>query len=141
MRNAESIRRRLDEVKNMKDQQEALCSLADIQFEIGMSACEERSKLQKEIDNLRRIISGNGDPDHSLMSRMSGMEKCVGEMGDDIKTVKNALLGSLEDGDVTGGILGRIKDAEKVNANITRIMWIILGAAVAQIVATILGII
>jgi hypothetical protein len=125
----------------MKDQQEALCSLADIQFEIGIGACEERSKLQKEIDNLRKIISGNGDPDHSLMSRMSGMEKCVSEVGKDMTIIKNALLGSLEDGDITGGILGRIKDAEKVNSNITRIMWIILGAAVAQIVATILGII
>ena len=58
MRNAEAIKRRLEAAKHIGDQKEALNTLADITFDIGISACEERSKLQKEIDNLRKIISG-----------------------------------------------------------------------------------
>jgi hypothetical protein len=141
MRNADAIRRRLNEVKQIKDPQVALNTLADIQFEIGISACEERAKLQNEIDNLRRIITGNGSPEHSLMARMNGMEKCVSDLASDMKIVKDALLGNLDSGDISGGILGKIKDAEKMDKNITRAMWIIIAAVLAQLVATLLGVI
>ena len=142
MRNAEAIKRRLEAAKHIGDQKEALNTLADITFDIGISACEERAKLQNEIDNLRRIISGNGDIEHSLISRVSEMERCVSTMGEDITKIKNALLGDIGDDDkYTGGIMGKINDLKDFKSGVTKIMWAIILAAVSQIVVAILGLI
>jgi len=39
MQNGDSIKRRLEEVKEMDDYKNALSALADIQYDIGISAC------------------------------------------------------------------------------------------------------
>ena len=142
MRNAEAIKRRLEAAKHIGDQKEALNTLADITFDIGISACEERKKLQAEIDNLRKIIVGNGDFEHSLLARVGGMEKCVDSMGETLEEIKRALLGGIgDDKNYTGGIMGKINDLKDFKSNVTKIMWAIILAALAQIVTTILGLI
>jgi hypothetical protein len=137
MKNAETIRKRLDEIKEMDDWHKALSSLADIQYEIGMDACSERHELQKEIENLRRVIIGNGDPSNSLVARLSDVEKCMGEIGNDIKEIKTALVGDMDND--SPGIKGRVRDCEKFADMGKKIIWAVVLTTLAQVVATILG--
>jgi len=137
MKNGDSIKRRLEEVKEMDDYKNALSALADIQYDIGMSACAERSELRKELESLRRVISGNGHPTDSVLARLSGVEKSIKLMGDDVTDIKKALLGDLDE--QTKGIKERIRDCEKANANIQKFFWIVASLVAAQVVATLWG--
>lgn len=136
MKNAESIRKRLDEVKQMKSYTEALTALADIQYDIGMDACKERSELREDVKRLRAIIMGNGDPEHSLMNRLTQVEACVDGSKDDLTIIKDALIGKL---DGKKGLLDRMENTEKINANMIKLMWVVVSVVVAEIVALILG--
>lgn len=135
MKDAASIRKRLDEVKTM-DTQAALSALADIQYEIGMSACMERKELRSEVEAIRVIVSGNGHPEHSLIARLKNVEDCTEQIHKDISEIKLALIGDMKGHD---GLLGRIKTVEKARDDMTKIMWIIVSVSITQIVATILG--
>lgn len=136
MKNAESIRKRLDEVKQMKSYTEALTALADIQYDIGMDACHERTELREDVKRLRVIIMGNGDPEHSLMNRLTQVESCVDGSKDDLTIIKDALIGKL---DGKKGLLDRMENTEKINANMIKLMWVVVSVVVAEIVALILG--
>ena len=140
MRNADAIRRRLDAIKQMKDKDAAFNALVDVEFEIGISACEERKKLQEQISNLKKIICGNGDYDHSLQARVSSMEKTVDNMDETMDKVLKALVGDIEDGqDNTGGMTGKLNELSDYKKNINKIVWAIVLATLAQIVNTIIG--
>lgn len=136
MKNAESIRKRLNEVKNMKSYTEALTALADIQYDIGMDACHEREELRLDVEKLRAVIMGNGDPEHSMMNRLTNVEKSVNESGSDLSDIRDAILGKI---DGRKGLLDRMESAEKVNASMIKLMWLVVGVVVTEIVALILG--
>jgi len=136
MKDSASIRKRLDEIKMMSDMPKALSALADLQFEIGMSACAERKILQNEIEGLRRVITGNGKPELSLVTRVRDVETCVTAIKSDLTEIKLALLGDMRG---NRGVLGRVKDNEKHVENMVKVMWIVVGAVVVQIVAAVLG--
>jgi len=137
MKNAEIIRKRLDEIKKMDDYHQALSALADIQYEIGIDACGERHELQREIENLRKVIIGNGDPSHSIVARLSDVEKCMGDIGKNVEDILTALTGNIKEGD--GGLIGKVKTCTQFSENAKKIMWVIIGAALTQIIATIIG--
>jgi len=136
MRNAETIRKRLDAVKKQKDPQVQITELADIQYEIGISACEDRGKLQLELDNLRKVIIGNGDPENSLLSRMSKVEGNLGGVKGDTEEIKEALLGNIKKHEA--GLLDRVDDLEKVGRKIDAIFWFLVFEILAVIVAAIM---
>lgn len=136
MRNAESIRKQLNEVKNKKSYTEALIALADIQYDISMDACHEREELRRDVEKLRALITGNGDPEHSMMNRLTNVEKCVNESGSDLSDIRDAILGKI---DGKKGLLDRMESAEKVDASMMKLMWIIVSVIVTEIVALILG--
>lgn len=138
MRNAEQIRKRLDDIKQMKSYTEALTALADVQYEIGIEACHERAELKKEVDRLRAIILGNGDPEHSLMNRMSLLEAHFEDIKNDVIIIKDAIIGDLKG---KKGLLDRMEESEKINANLVKLMWIIVGVVVSAIVTMIIGLI
>jgi len=139
MKNGDSIKRRLEEVKEMDDYKNALSALADIQYDIGISACVERSELRKELEALRRVISGNGHPTDSVLARLSGVEKSIKVIGNDITDIKRALLGDLRDGEQTKGVVERIRDCEKANANIQKFIWIIISLVAGQVIMSLMG--
>lgn len=137
MKNNAAIKRQLEEIKKMDDWHAALTALADIQYDIGMDACSERKDLRDEIEVLRKVIIGNGDPTNSIVTRITDVEKCMGTIGEDIKEIKDALLGDLKTG--KKGLMDRVSDNEKVNANMVKVVWIIVGVAITQVIATLLG--
>ena len=138
MQNAEAIRRRLDEVKNMKSYTEALTSLADIQFEVGLQACSERSELRKELETLRLILIGNGNPENSLVSRVGVLERCMTDCSTrtskSIEKIEEALLGD----DKGAGLFEKIRSIELVRSNIQKVMWIMIGTVATQIVLAVI---
>jgi hypothetical protein len=136
MRNKASIRKRLNEVRGMTDTNKALSVLADIQYEIGLDACAERTELRKEVNRLRVVVMGNGDPSHSIITRLSAVEVCMGELSKDMKEIKAALLGDVKG---KGGILQRLKDVEDVVFDMVKFKWIIIGLIAAQVVSVIVG--
>lgn len=141
MRNAESIKKRLENVKLMKSYTEALCALADIQYEMGTDACAERSELREQIRVLKEKLFGNGDPDKSIVARLKyledSIEKFTRETTSDIAIIKSGLIGDL---DGKKGLLDRMETAERLNANLIKVMWIAISVIVAELVATLLGI-
>jgi hypothetical protein len=135
MRNAEQIRKRLDEVKSMKSYTEALSTLADIQYDIGMDACHERHILQTEVTKLRALIVGNGDPENSVVSRLRNMEDCVETFGDKIDKISDALLGTM---DGEKGLFYRIGDIEDMKDEINKGKWIIIAVVLGEVAIAII---
>ena len=142
MRNAESIRKRLDDAKALKSYTEALSAFADIQYDIGIDACKERNELRQQIKELRERLFGNGDPDKSIVARLKIVENSVSlftiETKLDIEMIKPALIGDV---DGKKGLLDRMETAEKLNANLIKVMWTAIGVIVAEVVAKLLGLI
>lgn len=143
MKNAEAIRRRIDEVKEMTDddQAKALSMLAEISYDIGIDACDERAALKREVDKLRQFIIGNGDPANSIMSRLRGVEESINELmcdlGKDVKDIKEALLGDMK-GDKKG-IKDRVADNTRITQNLNRIVWAVVLIVVGELVARLIG--
>jgi len=141
MRNSEVIKKRLENVKLMKSYTEALCALADIQYDIGLDACNERNELREQIGVLKARLFGNGDPDKSIVARLKyledSIEKFTKETQMDLKIIKAGLIGNL---DGKKGLLDRMETAEKLNANLIKVMWIAVSVIVAQVVASLLGV-
>ena len=138
MQNAESIRRRLDDVKKMDNYHAALCELADIQYEIGISACKERTKLQDELNNLRKVIVGNGDPEKSILSRMAKVEGCLEGVKGDTEEIKDALIGNLNSG--KKGLVDRVDSLEKIGEKLDKVFWFFILAILGEIIAAIFAI-
>jgi hypothetical protein len=136
MKNATVIRRRLEEIKEMTDVHQAISALADIQYDIGVSACGERQKLQKEVENLRRLIIGNGDPSQSIVMRLLKVESDVGEVKAKVDEIHTEILGDLEKD--KKGLVSRVRDCERVNANLIKVVWIVVGVAVTETLGVLL---
>jgi hypothetical protein len=140
MRNAESIKKRLDDAKALKSYTEALAALADIQFDIGVDACNERSELRDQIRVLRERLFGNGNPDKSIVSRLKLVEDTIEEFTRDTKSdihlIKTALIGDV---DGKKGLLDRMETSERLNANLIKVMWIAVSIIIAELIANLMG--
>ena len=54
----------------------------------------------------------------------------------DLSDIRDAILGKI---DGKKGLLDRMESAEKVNASMIKLMWLVVGVVVTEIVALILG--
>ena len=140
MKNAAAIRAKLDLIKDIEDPKFALAALGNLQYEIGVDACAEREVLRGEIKLLRKHILGNGDHEHSVLSRLKGVETCVEAFtkvaGKDIKDIKDALLGNFE-GKV--GLMDRVEKVEQIGANLVKGLWLVVAVILGQIALKIWG--
>lgn len=143
MKNAEAIRRRIDEVKEMSgvDSKQALSLLADISYDIGIDACDERAELKREVDQLRKFIIGNGDPANSIMARLKsleeGMNKITCDIGKDVREIKEALLGNIAD--EKPGLKGQVKDNTRITQNLNRVVWAVVLIVIGELLARLFG--
>lgn len=144
MKNAEAIRRRIDEVKKISgdDPTKALSMLAEISYDIGIEACDERHELKREVDRLRKFIIGNGDPANSIMARLKRVEESINQlscsMGEDIKEIKLALLGDLSIH--KEGLIDKVSDNTRINKNLNRVVWAIVMIVIGELVARLIGV-
>jgi len=139
MTNNELIRQRLEKIKQMDDTREALSALADIQYELDVSAYAERHELQKELDTLRRAMIGNGNPENSLIARMTRVESFMKNLNGDVRMIKDALLGTLVDGKKVPGFIDRLNNAEKINKTFMRIAWLLVTVVLTEITLKLIG--
>jgi hypothetical protein len=142
MKNAEQIRKRLDEVIAKGSYTESIKALCNVTYDIGLDACEERSKMQEDIKLLRRFILGNGDIDDSILARLTGLERCMSDYTGDMKQIKDKLLGSLDKED--DGIIAKIdktdtslknleKKLTKLSDSLTWVLRLVGGAIVVEL--------
>ena len=143
MKNAEAIRKKLDEVKKMKSYTDALTTLADIQYEIGIDACHERNEQSREIEKLRediimlrRIILGDGKPEDSVLSRIARVETCTNEIQDTLKTIEENLKGGYD----TEGLIEQLRTLKKMGDNIKKLTWIIVSIFIGEVILALIGI-
>lgn len=143
MKNSEAIRRRIDKAKQVAEENpaEAILMLAEISYDIGIDACDERATLKAEVDQLRKFIIGNGDPANSIMARLKELEKGINNltcgMGEDIKKIKVALLGDIDTD--AQGLKEKVADNTRINKNLNRIVWAVVIIVVSELVARLLG--
>jgi len=138
MKNAEEIRKRLDEVKKMKSYTEAINMLADIQYQIGLDACHERHVLQDELTKLHILILGNGDPEKSVINRLGKVEECMDKVCGKLDDISEALLGTMHG---EKGLLYRINDVEEMKSDFKKAKWIAISIAIGQIVIALINLI
>ena len=114
----------------MKSYTDALTGLADIQYEIGLTACKERKALRKEVDDIKVVLLGDGQPEKSLVSRVGALERCIEDDSTSIKNIEKALLGS----DEGAGLYEKMRGIEKMRNSINSVMWIMIGTVVGQVI-------
>lgn len=139
MKNAEAIRRRLDEIKKMSSYTEALVALSDVTFDIGMEACSERTQLRKEIEDLRKVIEGNGDPSHSIIHRLASVEKAVESVAENVREILDKLVGTLEKGGTIARCNERFEKLEELHKDIKKVVWYVVLAWLGIIINVIVG--
>jgi hypothetical protein len=144
MNNADAIKERLEKVKDMKSYTEAICALADTQYEIGIDACRERKKLQErqgeiqqDLRLLKVVVLGNGNPNESIVARLTNVEKILNEK---VVNRVDELIGLLQGKEGEAGFCERVRDLEKARNNINKLAWAILLVFIGEIVMRIIGI-
>jgi DNA-binding FrmR family transcriptional regulator len=128
MKNAEAIRRRLDEIKKMSSYTEALIALSDVTFDIGMEACSERAQLRKDVEAMRKVIEGNGDPSHSVVHRLASVESAVDEVAENVQKILDKLVGTLEKGGTIARCNERFEKLEELHKDIKKVGWYVVFA-------------
>jgi hypothetical protein len=135
MRNAEEIKRRLDRVKAEKSYTEAIIGLCDVTYEIGLDACHERNLLKEEIENLRAILLGNGNPETAVVIRLGEVERQMAKSNKSLENIERALLGDVEtQSKGEKSLIDKISCWDDFNKDFKRVKWVVYGIIVAEIV-------
>ena len=140
------IKESVEKIKKIKDPLQAISELADLTFYIGTDACNERRQLGKQIEGLRLVLSGNGDPSKSLLAKVEIMNDCFSKMERDLSIIKNVLIGSMDAVGTHGGIIQRLEELEtkvehedteikEIKGGMTKVMWVVVLAVLGQILA------
>ena len=141
MENRESLRKRLDNIKEMTDKEAALSRLAEIQWEIGISACDERRELEQAIQFVRKILIGNGDPSTSVLHRVTAVEQSLKGVKTDTSVLTALLLGEIrKDGTVSKGLIDEMRHVANLKKTIDRVTWIIVTVGVGELLLRLFGI-
>lgn len=136
MKNAELMKQRLEKVKKENSYTKALSALADIQYEIGLDACQERNNLRRDVNSLREVILGNGSPEKAMLTRLAKVETFVTDIDGKIDKMDNALYGDEKD----PGMLENIRKLKESNDKRERLTWLVISIVVGEIVLSLLGI-
>ncbi|HAW58819.1 MAG TPA: hypothetical protein DCX03_07380 [Bacteroidales bacterium] len=123
----------------MSSYTEALISLSDVTYEIGIDACSDRSELRKEVEDLRKVIEGNGDPTHSVINRLASVEKAVDSVASNVQEIKDKLIGTLEKGGIIPDNEARFKRLEDLHNDIKKVVWYVVLAWLGIIINVIVG--
>lgn len=140
MNDEKRILKQVEGIKQITEPLKAISELADLTYSIGLDACEERVEIRGDVAKLQTVMVGNGAPDKSLISKIDRVQSCYDSIAEDIREIKILLMGDMKDAS-TKGMKGRLIDAEKqakkTAANLDKLMWVVMFAVVAQILASI----
>lgn len=133
MKNRDRIQRRMSEIKSMADQLPAIKELADLTFEMGEDACEERKGLRELTQQNRFILVGNGHQEDSIIYKLGQTVVAQAEMMKTLTSIQKSLVGDIETPEAES-IISRLRDVERVIANINKLTWLIVSVFLTQIV-------
>ena len=132
MKSKVRIQRKIEAIKKLTDPLEALHELADLTFEIGEEACQERAEIRALTEKNRLALIGNGDPALSIIGRLV----CVEELAKDIVDIKAMLIGGL--GQSQPSLRQRMDRFEEYAARSERLQWFMITAIVGYVIAQII---
>ena len=145
MKNKDEIKKIFDDITEKTNAMEAIQTLANTTYEMGVEACSKRKqmtiridKLAKEMSDVKKIICGNGNPTSSMLSRLDRMELATSSIEADVKEIKDAIVGNLSGGE-TSSLKSRISDCEKVTRNVVKITWAVGLLLIGEFIALVIG--
>lgn len=128
----------IDEIKDEEDPKKAIIMVARslVNTKTEFYACEDR--LKKDITVVREILTGNGNPDESLIARVGCIERREKLLEENVEKINSLLLGDMDES--RPSLLDRVRSNEKVVATLQKITWLLVSVALAEIVLRLLEI-
>lgn len=136
MKSKVRVQRKIEVIKKMTDPLEALSELADLLFEIGEEACQEREEIMALTQQNRLALMGNGNPGNSILGRLTELEKQVTPLAKDICEIKNLLTGGLTSKEPS--FKQRMDDFDQHVERSEKLLWAILTSITGYIVYQVL---
>lgn len=125
-----------DAVRKEDDLAKAIQMAADIGESAVNASIQDRIGIKAQLSELRKVISGNGDPSHSIVTRLENIECKTMSCEVEIKEIVNLLRGDLKGGE---SLLDKIRKQEKLVENVVKMGWIVLGIVITEVVVRLLG--
>lgn len=125
-----------DAVRKEDDLARAIQMAADIGESAINASVQDRIGIKAQLSELRKVISGNGDPSHSIVTRLENIECKTMSCEVEIKEIVNLLRGDLKGGE---SLLDKIRKQEKLVENVVKMGWIVLGIVITEVVVRLLG--
>lgn len=125
-----------DAVRKEDDLAKAIQMAADIGESAINASIQDRIGIKAQLSELRKVISGNGDPSHSIVTRLENIECKTMSCEVEIKEIVNLLRGDLKGGE---SLLDKIRKQEKLVENVIKMGWIVLGIVITEVVVRLLG--
>lgn len=113
--------------------------LAELGYAHIMASDRTISELENSVKKLEIILTGNGDPSHSVLARIDDVEAEVINVNNEVKSLKNLILGDIEKAGKDPSLLERLRNTEKVADSAIKLAWLVIGAVIAQIILAILN--
>jgi len=125
-----------DAIRKEKDLEKAVQMAADVGESAVNASIRDREGIKVQLNELKKILSGNGDPSHSLISRLDNLEEDVACCKNDIREMISLLRGDMKGGE---SLVDRIRQQEKVIANLTKMGWLVLSVVLTEMAIRIIN--
>ena len=127
-----------ESIRSEPDAMKAIRLATQVGEDAVMSSEKDRASMKKELADVKKILSGNGDPSHSLLNRVTVIEADTTHCKGKIDRIERLLVGDIDDGTDKESILAMVKKSDKIANNAIKIAWLVLGAFITQVVLQIL---
>jgi hypothetical protein len=127
----------LNQIKDSPNTKSAINSMADLLLIIERNRLAEQRETNIKLDNMTKILLGNGDPSHSMLNRMTNVECDLGKIKACVEKIDTLLWG--EGDDISQKpLVERVKDSEKIAISAIKITWLAIGVIVAAAITGVL---
>jgi hypothetical protein len=135
-----------EQIKTENDLVKAVHMMADLGYGMVVSRKRQDEELACEIKSLQKVILGNGDPTNSIVAKLDAHSKesksqseALQRLTKDVNEVKLLLIGDVTKGPKNESLLDMVQHATKTSQAATRVVWLIVGVIVAELVMKLLG--
>ena len=127
----------LNQIKESPNTKSAINSMADLLLIIERNRLAEQRETNIKLDNMTKILLGNGDPSHSMLNRMTNVECDLSKIKACVEKIDTLLWG--EGDDISQKpLVERVKDSEKIAISAIKITWLAIGVIVAAAITGVL---
>ncbi|NLN77282.1 MAG: hypothetical protein GX139_13405 [Armatimonadetes bacterium] len=139
MKNKESIKKRIDMIKQESDLTKSICLLSDLTYEIGIDACSEREEIVSDIKMLKGLLTGNGVKDGSIIKRVEDLERAMKGIETTLNKIDTFLRGDKSSDSIEKSLYARVVESERIAKNVVKLSWTVIGLLVTYFVTHLLG--